>query len=205
MNSFAVLKLMLLFVILSLSACSSDNATDNTKNDNNNNSMQPALAENNTMVSDGDVINLKQIGIFHQSFLNELWLFIDGDKSNTGFNVIIKNPFPEKSDFRFYFRNNFLGEIGEQYFIESLRFSTTNISRTWYSVGDAFNIETEGFMYFKRNPNNTISMWVNKLKLGDKKQNPSEFKEFNLKFTFNADIEITTNANPPRFQLISDK
>lgn len=192
--------ILLILAFAAFSACSSDNATNNDDNNN----TQAALAENNTLVSDGNTIALTQVGIFHQSFLNELWLFIDGEKSNTGFNVILPFPFPDKSDFKYFFRNNFFNESKEQYFIESLRFSIDNISKTWYSVGNGFNIETEGHLYFKRNANNTISIWVNKIRLGDNKQNPLNYKEFSLKFTFNADIEITTNANPKRFSLVSD-
>lgn len=190
-------------------SCSDDNSTSNTKDDkkddDNKNTTELAVAENNTMISDGVTIELTQVGVFHQTYLDELRFFIDGAGSNTGFNLIIKNPLPTENEFRFFMKNNFFGESKEHYFVEQLRFAVDNISKRWYSVGNAFNIETEGYLYFKRNSNNTISFWTNNLNLGDDKHNPKDHKEFSLKFTFDVDMPITANYNPPRYALVSDK
>jgi hypothetical protein len=199
--------LLILFALIFSYSCSDDNSTNNKdiKDDDDKNTTEVAIAENNTMISDGVTIELTQIGVFQHTFLDELWFFIDGAGTNTGFNLILKNPLPAENEFRFYMKNNFFGDSKEHYFIEQLRFAVDNISKRWYSVGNAFNIETEGYLYFKRNSNNTISLWTNNLKLGDEKHNPKEHKEFSIKFTFDADMPITANYNPPRFDLISDK
>lgn len=159
MNSLKSFFALLLFVSIIITySCSDDNSANNDDKDKNGgNKTESPLAENNTMISDGVTIELTQMGIFHQTYLDELWFFIDGAKSNTGFNLIIKNPFPSENEFRFYVKNNFFGESKEHYFIEKLRFAVENISKSWYSVGNAFDIETEGYLYFKRNSNNTIS------------------------------------------------
>jgi len=193
-NTF-LLPLAFVAILLLSSACSDDNSVnDDDKN------TDTAIAENNTFQSENQVYELKFIGLFKQTFLNEVWLFVYSESTKDLVTVRISDKIPTSGTKTFKYQTSLTG-IADDEFSITVKASTQSGIESWQGESDITGFKTTGNMTTKVNSNNTITFYFNNITLGDKNNNPTKTMKFSSKFTFSLDYEPQENANPDLLEL----
>lgn len=194
--AFAAVSLLLFSL-----ACDDDNSTGPDDKD----KTSSARADNNTLVTSESVIPLTLYGIFHQQFRNEIWITVKESKSSpTSFVIMIAHPLPSGDSGKLDYIKSLFEIKSTEFSISSLEINENGYRTEWVPEASALDVKTKGTLYYKRNANNTISFWTNQIELANENYAPTEFKKFDFKFTFDANVDISTTPKD-YVNLSSDK
>ncbi|MFA7326136.1 MAG: hypothetical protein WC121_05690 [Candidatus Kapaibacterium sp.] len=195
-----IISIALLSLLLSLSSCKDDNSTD----PNDDNKTSTALAANNTLVSPENTYSLTDIGLFHQNFINELWLIVKSDdNNNNGFTLKVKHPLPTDNSGEMNYITSILEMKEKEFSISELNSNKDTAPNRWYTAG-GLTVATKGKLYYKKNDNNTMTFWTNNLELSDDNVTPTKTRKFNFKFTYSLDLDPVGKPNGVQGKLTNE-
>jgi hypothetical protein len=201
-NTFFKTLLLALTLALFIS-CSDDKSVNNDDNNNNNNTQ--ALAANNTMLVDGDVHIMDKIALFHQFALDEIWIFVYGDKFDDVITVKLSKKIPDASGTtKLEYRKSVLGHESNEFSIDIKASDGTNVN-SWLDESSITGVKTTGNLYVKQNANGTRTIYFNNITMGDKHSSPTMTKKFSATFTFSNDLVPEQSSNPTIHDLANDK
>jgi hypothetical protein len=186
-----LVAILLLSLVLGLAACKDDNSTDPNDDD----KTSAALAQNNTLVSPENTYALTDIGLFHQNFINELWLIVKSDdNNNNGFTLKVKHPLPTDNSGEMNYITSLMEMKEKEFSISELNANKDTAPNRWYTAG-GLTVATKGKLYYKKNDNNTMTFWTNNLELSDDNVTPTKTRKFNFKFTYSLDLDAVGKPN----------
>lgn len=198
-----VLATLLFATLIGFTACD-DSSTD--PNDDDNSGGKTALASNNKLVSPEMEYNLTEISLFHQSFVNEVWIFLYADDdSESGFVVKIPYPLPEGNSGEYSYATSLLGFEGAEFSMSSLEVWGDTAPHEWLGAGNIAEIYTKGTLYYSNNSNGTMSFWTNDLELSESVKKESAKRKFSFKFTFENPDGLLVENQQKFGKLASDK
>ncbi|MCO5250440.1 MAG: hypothetical protein M9949_03350 [Candidatus Kapabacteria bacterium] len=201
-NTFFRTILIAITIALFIS-CSEDKSVNN--DDDNKNDNTQALAANNTMVIDGEVHIMDKISQFHQSALDEVWIFVYGDDYDDVITIKLSKEIPTASGTtKLEYRKSVLAHESNEFSMGIKATDGTNVN-SWVDESSITGVKTTGNLYVKQNANGTRTVFFNNLTLGDKHTTPTMTKKFSGTFTFSNTIVPEQLAQPTIYDLVDDK
>lgn len=182
-------SILFLTMLLSLGACSDDKSTNPKEEEK---TSTPA-AENNTLVSPQNIYQVRHIELSinnHDKYITYR-LRAEQEDEEAIFNLRIKYPLPTDKSGQMTYVTNLNEHKENEFLVMNIDVPEDTSPTDWYTEGTT-NIKNNGKLNYQYNDNNTITFWTTNFLMSEDNFDPEQTRNFSFRFTYNLDLNNTS-------------